>query len=196
MWLKQRLESRKTGAIMNLQEKMVKTRVWKVSRGLTCADDKCRLCGEHRETVDHLLARCKLLAGNDYLTRHNRALMTLAMQWAKEFELIDTQTKWYSQRWKRGHFVENSREKLVWDFEYHLRKTTTYRRPDLTLEDKERKMIWLCNMACPQQDNINIKTNDKRTKYQQLAFKMRERRIRYKVIVVPIIIGCLGRGLN
>ena len=36
MWLKQRLEPRKTGAIMNLQEKMVETRVWKVSRGLTC----------------------------------------------------------------------------------------------------------------------------------------------------------------
>ena len=47
MWLKQRLEPRKSGAIMNLQEKMVETRVWKASRGLTCADDKCRLCGEH-----------------------------------------------------------------------------------------------------------------------------------------------------
>ena len=62
MWLKQRLEPRKTGAIMNLQEKMVERKVWKVSRGLTCADDKCKLCGEHRETVDHLLAGCKLLA--------------------------------------------------------------------------------------------------------------------------------------
>ena len=56
MWLKQRLEPRKTLAIMNLQEKIVETRVWKVSRALTCADDKCRLCEEHRETVDHLLA--------------------------------------------------------------------------------------------------------------------------------------------
>ena len=103
MWLKPRLEPRKTGAIMNLQENMLETRVWKVTRGLICADDKCRLCGEHRQTVDHLLAGCKLLAGNDHLTRHNRTLMILAVQWAKEFELIDTQTKWYSERWKRGH---------------------------------------------------------------------------------------------
>ena len=118
------------------------------------------------------------------------------VQWAKEFELIDTQTKWYSERWERGHVLENSKLKLVWDFEYHLRKMTTYRRPDLTLEDKERKMIWLCDMACPQEDNINIKTNDKRTKYQQLAFEMRERRTRNKVIAVPIIIGCLGGGIE
>ena len=82
------MNARKTGAIINLQEKMIETRVWKVSRGLTCADDKFRLCGKHRETVDHLLAGCKLLAGNDYLTRHNRTLMILAKQWAKEFELI------------------------------------------------------------------------------------------------------------
>ena len=47
----------------------------------------------------------------------------------------------------------------------------------------------------PQEHNINIKTNDKQTKYQQLAFEMRERRIGYKVIVVPIIIGCLGGGI-
>ena len=149
---------------------------------------KCRLCGEHRETVDHLLAGCKLLAGNDYLTRHNRALIILAMQWAKEFKLIDTQTKWYSERWERGHVLENSRAKLVWDFECHLRKKTTYRRSDLTLKDKERKMVWLCDMACSQEDNNNIKTYDNRTKYQQLVCEMRERRIEYKVIVVPIII--------
>ena len=112
---------------------MVKTRVWEVSRGLTYADDIYRLCGEHRETVDHLLAGCRSLAGNDYLTIN--LMISCAM--GKEFQLIDTQTKWYSERRDRGHVLENIRAKLVWDFEYHLRKTTTYRRPDLTLEDKE-----------------------------------------------------------
>ena len=48
----------------------------------------------------------------------------------------------------------------------------------------------------PQEDNINIKTNDKQTKYQQLAFEMRERRTGYKVIVVPIITGCIGGGIE
>ena len=32
----------------------------------------------------------------------------------------------------------NKRGKLVWDFEFHLRKTTKARRPDLTLEDKAK----------------------------------------------------------
>ena len=51
-------------------------------------------------------------------------------------------------------------------------------------------------MACPQERNIETKMNDKRTKYQQLAFEIRERHKEYKVIVVPIIIGCLGGGVD
>ena len=108
----------------------------------------------------------------------------------------DNQTKWYRERWERGHVLESKDAKLVWDFEFHLRKTTTSRRPDLTLEDKQKKTIWICDMACPQERNIETKMNDKRTKYQQLAFEIRERRKEYKVVVVPIIIGCLGGGID
>ena len=108
--------------------------------------------------------------------------MILAVQWAIEHQLIDNQTKWYRDR----HVLESKDAKLVWDFEFHLRKTTTLRRPDLTLEDKQKKTIWICDMAYPQEWNIETKMNDKRTKYQQLAFEIRERRKEYKVVVVPI----------
>ena len=83
-----------------------------------------------------------------------------------------------------------------WDFEFHLRKTTTSRRADLTLEDKQKKTIWICDMACPQERNIETKMNDKRTKYQQLAFGIRERRKEYKVVVVPIKLGVWEEALT
>ena len=51
--------------------------------------------------------------------------------------------------------------KLVWDFEFYLRKTTTARRPDLTVKDKES--IWICDMACPQQQNQKTKRLEKAT---------------------------------
>ena len=196
MWLKQSLDPRKTAAIVSMLEKMIETKMWKVARGLTCDNVKCRVCGEQEETVEHLLAGCKMLAGSEYTRRHNRALMILAVQWAIEHQLIDNQTKWYRERWERGHVLESKDAKSVWDFEFHLRKTTTSRRPDLTLEDKQKKTIWICDMACPQERNIETKMNDKRTKYQQLAFEIRERRKEYKVVVVPIIIGCLGGGVD
>ena len=37
---------------------------------------------------------------------------------------------------------------------------------------------------------------EKLEKYQQLAFEIRERRPGYKVIVIPIVIGCLGGGMR
>ncbi len=38
-----------------------------------------RLCGAFRETVQHLLAGCKKLAGSEYVGRHDNALKVLAV---------------------------------------------------------------------------------------------------------------------
>ena len=100
------------------------------------------------------------------------------------------------KRWERGAVFEKDKGKLVWDFEFNLRKTTTARRSDLILEDKEKKKIWICDMACPQQRNIKTKRIEKLTKYRQLAFETRERRPDYVVTVVPLIIGALGGGMR
>ena len=125
---------------MSMLEQIVETRSWKVTRGLI-EDGKYRLCREQKETVEHLLAGCKKIAISEYLTRHNRALMVMAFAWAKEYHLVKKEVKWYKERWTRGHLLENARAKLLWDFEFNLRKMTAVRRPDLILEDKEKKYI-------------------------------------------------------
>lgn len=75
-----------------------------------------------------------------------------------------------------------------------MRKESTARRPDVTIEYKEQKRIQLVDMACPSEKNVNEKMNEKRQKYQQLAFEIRERRPGYKVEIVPVVIGCMGGG--
>ena len=75
--------TKKTSAIMSMIEKMVEIRVWKEVRGLT-ENSPCRLCKEQPETVQNLLAGCKMLASSEYLARHNRALMAMAVAWTKE----------------------------------------------------------------------------------------------------------------
>ena len=90
----------------------------------------------------------------------------------------------------------NKRGKLVWDFEFHLRKTTKSRRPDLTLEDKAKKKIWISDMACPQQWNIEAKRLEKLTKYRQLAYESRETHLEYEIMVVSLVIGTLGCGIR
>ena len=45
-------------------------------------DGKCRLCRQHDETVQHLLAGWEILTGAEHLSRYNNALMVLAVNWA------------------------------------------------------------------------------------------------------------------
>ena len=171
-------------------EQMVETRAWKAARALI-DDGRCRICFSRDETVEYLVAGCRVLANSEYLTRHNRALMILTVAWAKEYELIGEDTVWYKERWERGTALENGKAKLVWDFEFNLRKTNTSRRPDLILEDRESKKIWISDMACPKEQNIEAKRLEKRTKYTQSAYELRERRPGYKITVIPLIIGAL-----
>ena len=165
MWLECNLNHRKTAAIVNLQEQMVETKALKVSRGIADGGDMYRLCGSYRETVQHLLAGCQTLAGKEYLLRQNRALMVIAVTWAKRYELIDENAVWYNEKWEKGKILENDKGKLVWDFEYKMRQSSWARRPDLTLEDKEMKRVWICDMACRQENNIKAKVTEKLDKY-------------------------------
>ena len=94
-WLKCNTDPRKTSSIFALQEQMIETKAWKKIRGLV-DDDSCRLCGEHRETVQHLLSGCKKLAGTEYLKRHDNALKVLAVKWAIKNGMLPEDTKWYT----------------------------------------------------------------------------------------------------
>ena len=83
--------------------------------------EMCRLCGSFRETV-HLLAGCKVLADKEYLHCHNKALMVIAIEWAKKYQLVNEKAVWYNEKWEKAKIVENSKGKLTWDFEHKMGK--------------------------------------------------------------------------
>ena len=106
--------------------------------------------------------------------------MIMAVAWTKKYKLV----------------LENKRGKLVWDFKFHLRKTTTTTRPDLTLEVKAKTKIWICDMGCPQQRNIEAKRLEKLTKYRQLAYISRGRHSEYEIMVVTQVIRAISGGIR
>ena len=75
--------------------------------------------------------------------------------------------------------------------------SSTYEKPQLqeVLELNIAK-IWMCDMACPQQNNIGAKRAEKTTKYRQIAFETRERRPGYKVHIVSVVVGALVGGIK
>ena len=148
--------------------------------------------------MQHLLSGCKKLAGTEYRRRHDNTLKVLAVKWASERGLLPEKRnlKWYREKWERGKVLENNGKKLYWDWEHRMRNSCTARRPDLTLEDTEKKMILLVDMACSNEKNKDWKREEKMCKYQQLFFELRERRQGYMVKFVPVNIGCLGGGIK
>ena len=89
--------------------------------------------------------------------------------------------------------IENNGKKLFWDWGHRMRTSCTARRPDLTLEDSEKKEITLIDMACPNEWNKNVKQEEKIRKYQQLCFELRERRGRIQSESHTINDGLLRR---
>ena len=94
---------------------MIETRAWKKIRGLVECN-KCRFCGEHRETVHHFLSGYKKLAGTEYVKRHNNALKVLAVKWAIQNGLLPEDTKWYTMKWEGGKVIEKDGKKPFWDW--------------------------------------------------------------------------------
>ena len=138
--MSQNLHRRKTSSIMTMLEQMVETILWKATRELV-QDGRCIVCHERDETIEHLVTGCKVLANRKYLSRHNRTLMIMPVAWVKEYELVSEDMICCKERWGQGTVLENKMGKLVWDSEFHLRKITAVRRPDLTLENKVKRKI-------------------------------------------------------
>ena len=79
---------------MTMLEQMIEKRSWKEVRWLT-DDGSCRICTQHPETVEHLVAGCTKLANSEYLTRHNQVLMIVAVAWTKHQEIVGQEAIWY-----------------------------------------------------------------------------------------------------
>ena len=96
---------------------------------------------------------------------------------------MDKDIRWYKEKWSRGHVLENAQAKLIWDFEFNLRTTTTSRRPDLILEDQEKNKTYVFAIWRAQK---KITLNEEEREMNDIQ-TFRERRVGYKIIVVPLV---------
>jgi hypothetical protein len=69
--LRGKLSIETEGFISAAQEQAIHTRAIAKNIYKTIANDKCRICGGHSETVMHIAAECSNIAQTEYLERHN-----------------------------------------------------------------------------------------------------------------------------
>ena len=95
-------------------------------------DNKCWLCKQHEETVDHLTSGCPILAKNDVM-RHDKVCAHLHYLMCKALS-IEMTDKWYTHTPKP--VCEQEDATVLWNQGVHTVREVTAGMPDITVENK------------------------------------------------------------
>ena len=134
------------------------------------------------------MSGCPTLAKSEYIVRHNKVAQYIHHRLCQHYGISVT-SHWYKH--EVAPVVENNKVKILWDFSIQTDKTIKANRPDLVIEDKEKRTLLLLDVSIPADKNTSLKTFEKLSKYQDLVIEL-ERSWKLKTKTVPIIVGALG----
>ena len=82
--------------------------------------------------------------------------------------------------------------KILWDFSIQTDKVIEHRPPDIICINKQKAECQIIDFAIPGDQNIAIKEQEKIYKCQDLRIEL-QKVWNVKVMVIPVVIGALGR---
>ena len=141
----------------------------------------------HPETVQHIIAGCKILAGSAYMERHNQVAGIVYRNICTQYGIEVPKSQWAAPQ----KVAENNRAKVLWDFSFQTDKQVLANQPDIVVVDKEQKKAVVIDVAIPADANIRKKEHEKVEKYQGLKEQL-EQMWKVKASVVPVVVGALG----
>ena len=188
-WLKSSgLKGETEGFIIAAQDQSLPTKNYQTNISKVTKDDKCRLCKNNKETIDHLVSGCSAIAATQYTERHDKVGRYLHWKICKESN-ISVNDKWYTHT-PQG-VTENSDVCILWDFSIHTDRTVSANRPDIIIKDKKQNNCLLIDMSVPSDRNISSKEFEKKYKYKDLEIEI-QRMWKMKTKVIPVVVGALG----
>ena len=88
------LKKETEGLIFATQDQALKTNTVKARIENQIVSSKCRMCGSHDETVQHILCSCPKLAQTEYKKRHDVVGRVIHWEVCKEYG-VECSDKWY-----------------------------------------------------------------------------------------------------
>ena len=179
--------------VQELYQQLLPTKVYynrKTKSQVT--DEKCRLCGDSLENVQHILSGCSALAQTKYLQRHNNAFKILFFEVLRSLDLITKVEPWFSQVTPKPLY-ENEHATALWDVPLFADTTQVKANGiDATVIDKTSKQVRVIEMSCPWLEIRESKDFEKTTRYSQLRLELTNRYPEYNVNQYNIIMDVLG----
>jgi len=85
LWPSKRdLKAETESEIVAAQDQAIQTKYYATKILNTGTDNKCRLCQQFDEKIDHIISACPTLAKEQYIKRHNRVCAQLHFNICKE----------------------------------------------------------------------------------------------------------------
>ena len=176
---------------------LLKTRCYVKFRSNEVIEDiRCRLCGEHQESVKHIISNCGTLAKSLYISRHDNALKCFVWPLLNMFGLIDKLPCWYATDKVKPYYCK---EKVYfwWDIpEYTGRDDESEHppRPDgkfMFENDNERK-LFLIEMTVPWISNRRDKFEYKAQKYLNIQQNLKFEYPNYDIDQITLVMDVFG----
>ena len=152
-------------------------------------DTYCHQCGEGIETVRHILSQCRPKGFNLYMERHDHTLLVVYHDLCKHYG-CEVMPRWWEL--EPLPVRENQHTKILWDVPIPTVKEIVARRPDVFLQDKGNRWLYLIEMVVAW-DSLQVERRaEKLSKYGELCADRRRQFPGYCLDVVPVVIGVLG----
>ena len=166
------LKKETEGLFFAAQDQALRTNAVKARIQNQNVSSKCRMCGTHDETVQHILCSCPKLAQTEYKKRHDVVRRVIHWEVCKEYG-VECSDKWYEHSPKSVE--ENEEVKLLWDFTIQTDREIHHRRPDIVIQKKKAKETIIVDIELfPEIMNVLQKETEKCEKYQDLAREIKK----------------------
>lgn len=151
------------------------------------------MCREEDETIGHIVSACRSHMWSLYKERHDRVVYQLMLALAKRLAVkVPDSMKWGVDGWHGVAVMDGDKAKIVVDLSMPTDRQLRDRCPDIVMHLKEERKIVILEGAVAWEPLLAEREAQKTDKYQELAADLATQNPGWRVVVVPIVAGCLG----
>ena len=187
------LKAEKESEIVATQDQALNTKYYATKILHTETDNKCRLCQQHDETIDHIISACPILAKEEYVKWHDKVSAQILVHFniCKEIGVKLDKKHWYEHVPNSVVTDQGCKVAILWNQQEQTDRTIPNNKPDIIIRENEKRTCMLIDVAIPGDRNVIKKEAEKILRYKDLTIEI-QRMWNVKTRVIPVILGATG----
>ena len=138
------LKAEKESEIVATQDQALNTKYYATKILHTETDNKCRLCQQHDETIDHIISACPILTKEEYVKRHDKVSAQIHFNICKEKEVQLDKKHWYENVPNSVVTNQGCKVTLLWNQQVQTDRTIPNNKTEK--RDNEKRICMLIDV--------------------------------------------------